>query len=1125
MESIDACDRKFYIDAPHNPPQAEAPVPHSAAAVEMRLAALRNDIVGASAQVDTPFGTRTLCYADWSASGRALHSVETALLHEVLPLYGNTHSTSSATGLQSTCYLAEARAYVGAALRARCQYDGRSDGGDAVLFCGAGATACCAKLVQLLGMHVPWPSGQTAEQEHSLRPVVFVGPFEHHSSLLAWRESCARVIQLPENAAGTGVCRAALARALVETQSACVRLGCFSAASNVTGVTEDTASLAAQLHAGGALAVFDYAGASGGMDVCMNPAPVADFTAADVAADAVFLSPHKLPGGPGAHGVLVIKRALLRQPVPSVPGGGTVFWVDSTGHSYVTNPEDREQGGTQDVIAACRAALALRTRRTVDEGNSIAMRAHTLAAALDAGLRRHPNVCVLGPPVGQEHTTLDGATGLRLPVCSFLVRGPRGAGRWLHHGFVTALLNDMFGVQARAGCACAGPYGLRLLGADHPAVSSAIEDALRRKTGSLGEGLRPGWTRVSFSFCCSMDDVAYVVAAVHAVASRGWVMLPQYRLDPASGEWRHVSRGGAAGRMPQRKWLAHTPLPWSSTGVSNHSVDGRLTSVPLVQQLADATAVFDSAGSHPEVNALASSSSSLATCASDTEPLRWLVLPTEAALLLRQERNAASPQVFGGAPASGQEAAGEWTPLGPIQPRTYTGTQHADDSYLLDQSSSSTEHSSHVAAAAVATVAPSSRGLRSRRDADACEPLYADSSALATLRPTTPAAISAAAAAVADYSSRDSDWSVSDIYEGDSAANGAVAGELPVVPTASAGRVAPPPRKLLANVARTVARFDMIRAGDRLLVGLSGGKDSLTLLHTLLHMRARSPVPFTIAVATVDPGAEGFDPAPLRPYVQSLGVPYHFLANHIMDDAASGSMQGDSICSFCARMKRGALYRCCTDNGYNVLALGQHADDVAESALLSAFHNGALRTMKACYVSGTHGVRVIRPLVAVRERATRDFAYAAGLPVIADNCPACFEAPKQRRRVKQLLKKEETAFPHCVANFSAALLPLLDPRAQAVLRAIRTELDAKQKGNTRHGQQQQKKAAEAGRSQADDALLASLSDDALLAELVARGGCGVTAAHVAATLGAEEAAEDAESAVAAVCTLIPLDDR
>jgi tRNA 2-thiocytidine biosynthesis protein TtcA len=235
---------------------------------------------------------------------------------------------------------------------------------------------------------------------------------------------------------------------------------------------------------------------------------------------------------------------------------------------------------------------------------------------------------------------------------------------------------------------------------------------------------------------------------------------------------------------------------------------------------------------------------------------------------------------------------------------------------------------------------------------------------------------------------------------------------------------AKPPKSLLRKVGRAIAEFDMIRAGDRILLGVSGGKDSLSLLQILGQLRRYAPVRFELGVLTVDPEVEGFDPAPLTAYYQALGIPWHYVRQPIMAEARE-RMTGDSFCAYCARMKRGIMYTTCREQGYNALALAQHLDDLAESLLMSAFHGGQLRTMKAHYLNDRGDLRIIRPLVYVRETQTAAFAAAAGLPVVPDSCPACFAAPTQRARMKTLLAGEERANPHLFANLRHAMRPLL----------------------------------------------------------------------------------------------------
>jgi tRNA 2-thiocytidine biosynthesis protein TtcA len=235
---------------------------------------------------------------------------------------------------------------------------------------------------------------------------------------------------------------------------------------------------------------------------------------------------------------------------------------------------------------------------------------------------------------------------------------------------------------------------------------------------------------------------------------------------------------------------------------------------------------------------------------------------------------------------------------------------------------------------------------------------------------------------------------------------------------------AKPPRSLLSAAGKAIGDFAMIRDGDRILLGLSGGKDSLSLLHVLLHLQGKSPVMFELAACTVDPQSPDFDPSPLKPYLAALGVRYFFESQPIVEEAEQ-HMRGDSFCAYCSRMRRGILYRVARENGYNVLALAQHLDDLAETFLMSAFFGGTLRTMQAHYLNDAGDVRVIRPLVYARERQTRDFAANAHLPVVHENCPACFSMPMQRYQMKQLLATQEQLHPSLFANLLSAMRPLL----------------------------------------------------------------------------------------------------
>jgi len=233
-----------------------------------------------------------------------------------------------------------------------------------------------------------------------------------------------------------------------------------------------------------------------------------------------------------------------------------------------------------------------------------------------------------------------------------------------------------------------------------------------------------------------------------------------------------------------------------------------------------------------------------------------------------------------------------------------------------------------------------------------------------------------------------------------------------------------PPKSLLRRVGRAITDYAMIKDNDRVLLGLSGGKDSLSLLHILAHLQRYAPIRFELGAITVDPQIPGFDPSSLKTYLADLGITYFYSTQAIMEEAQQ-HLQGKSFCAYCARMKRDIMYTQARQQGYNVLALAQHLDDLAESFLMSALYSGRLQTMKACYINDTDDVRVIRPLVYVRERQTADFAKVAELPIIQDNCPACFTAPTQREHVKILLANEEQEHKDVFQNLLHAMRPLM----------------------------------------------------------------------------------------------------
>jgi selenocysteine lyase/cysteine desulfurase len=528
---------------------------------------IRRSAIGDDVELDGPFGPRRLVYADYTASARALSFVEDAIRDRVLPMYANTHTEASATGRYVTALREQSRRYIH-----ECVGGGPDD---VVLFGGTGVTGGIDRLVRLLGL------GYRERPAGGGRPVVFVGPYEHHSNELPWREADADVVVIREATSG-GVDLAHLRAELHRFADRPLKIGSFSAASNVSGILTDPDPVSTLLHRFGALAFWDYAAAGPYLPIDMNP--VASGPDGHLAyKDAVAISLHKFAGGPDTPGVLVAKRSLFRREVPTVPGGGTIQFVSPWGHTYHPALEAREEGGTPAIVGAIRAGLAFAVKHSVGT-EAIRARHEDMAARMLAGLADHSRIVVLG------NTRVP-----RLPIVSF---GLRHGGRMLHGHFVTALLNDLFGIQARNGCFCAGPYVHRALPID-------FDWARRMEAQVLAghRGAKLSFTRISLPYFASAATVDYVVAAVRLLAVHAWKLLPQYRFDPATGVWRHVS---APEHVTFRRPHRLTPADWT-----------------LRRQLAAARRVLGSADPTLE-------SEPTAPLPDDFEDGRWFPLPSEA---------------------------------------------------------------------------------------------------------------------------------------------------------------------------------------------------------------------------------------------------------------------------------------------------------------------------------------------------------------------------------------------------------------------------------------------------------------------------------------------------------------
>jgi selenocysteine lyase/cysteine desulfurase len=512
---------------------------------------LRQQIVGVDSTFQTPFGERLMVYCDYTASGRCLRFVE-SYLQSLQRVYANTHTEDDITGRSMSQLLHEAEQSIKQSVNAGPK--GR------LIACGTGATGAIDKLQQIVGVTLAPATRRNLGEALDLdllaeiRPVVFIGPYEHHSNELSWRQSLAETVQVRLDASGQidlGHLEALLKDPRYENR---MRIGSFSAASNVTGMRSDVRSIASLLHRYGALACFDFAACAPYVDIDMNPQPA--FAGDDPSIDAIFISPHKFLGGPGSSGVLVFNERIYdRSLPPSVSAGGTVDYVGMNDQDFITRIEEREKAGTPGVLQTLKAGLVFQIKDAVG-ADVIQQREHELTCRALSSWADNDNIEILGNP----------DPGSRVGIISFNIRDE--SGKYLHHKLLTVLLNDLFGIQSRAGCSCAGPYGHRLLNIDEQ-TSEKYRSAVRE--GHCG--LKPGWCRVGLHWVMDDAEADYVIEAVHFLAREGHRFLSLYDFDLGSGTWKHKF---VASELPKFSLEA---------ALATEQVEAAMLTLPLRRQL------------------------------------------------------------------------------------------------------------------------------------------------------------------------------------------------------------------------------------------------------------------------------------------------------------------------------------------------------------------------------------------------------------------------------------------------------------------------------------------------------------------------------------------------------------
>ncbi len=475
--------------------------------LEEYFAPFRRQIVGIDQRFTSLNGEQPLVYSDWTASGRLYAPIEKKMLESFGPFVGNTHSESSVTGGLMT------HAYHHAHEIIKKHVNANSD--DALLFVGAGMTTAINKFQRMIGVKVPEQFRNSIAIPENDCPVVFVTHMEHHSNQTTWYETIADVCVLEPTREGL-VDVESLRTALKRYADRKIKIGSFSACSNVTGIFSPYHALAKVMHEHGGIAVVDFAASAPYVPINMHPADPLEHL------DAVIFSPHKFLGGPGTPGILIFNKHLYSLKSPDQPGGGTVLWTNPWGqHKFSPDIEVREDGGTPGFLQAIKASLAVQLKEQMGTEN-IAAREHELCELMFKKMRAIPHLNLLADNVEE-----------RLCMFSFYFDS-------IHYNLVVKLLNDRFGIQARGGCSCAGTYGHYLLHVD-PQHSKSITDKI--DAGDLSE--KPGWVRISLHPTTTNAEVDYITDALAQIEKNISLWKEEYRYDPHSNEYHHRNENGS----------------------------------------------------------------------------------------------------------------------------------------------------------------------------------------------------------------------------------------------------------------------------------------------------------------------------------------------------------------------------------------------------------------------------------------------------------------------------------------------------------------------------------------------------------------------------------------------------
>ncbi|AOZ94751.1 selenocysteine lyase [Paenibacillus crassostreae] len=471
----------------------------SISSLEQYFNSFRSQTVGIDYSFQSPYGKKQLIYADWAASGRLYRPIESCIMDSFGPYMANTHTKSNITSTTMTNSYKRARNIIKRHMNANDQ--------DILIMTDSGMTAAVNKLQRILGLKVPeWLQGHLNLSEKR-RPVIFVSHMEHHSNHISWAETIGDVVCIDPGEQGS-VDPDKLEQALLKYSHRTYKFGSFTACSNVTGISTPYHELARIMHKYGGVCFVDFSASAPYVNINMHP------TSPTERLDAIFFSPHKFLGGPGSCGVLIFNSELYKNQVPDHPGGGTVSWTNAWGgRRYYKDIETREDGGTPPILQTIRTALCISLKEKMG-CKQLNQREQELTSLLMKELSQIPEIFVL------ESQSED-----RIGIISFVVLN-------IHYNLFTKLLNDRFGIQARGGCSCAGPYGHYLLHMNEK-TSNLITDQLDK--GDLT--YKPGWVRLSIHPIMTRREILLITSAIRSILINIATWKQDYQYQPSTNDW------------------------------------------------------------------------------------------------------------------------------------------------------------------------------------------------------------------------------------------------------------------------------------------------------------------------------------------------------------------------------------------------------------------------------------------------------------------------------------------------------------------------------------------------------------------------------------------------------------